>query len=95
MRLDAKALAITMAILGGSALLLIGLGNIGLNGYGGAALEVAASIYPGYNGPGGVGSVLIVTLYATLDGAVCGAILAWLYNRFSRGREPGEQRFTA
>jgi hypothetical protein len=94
MRLSVKALAATMAILAGSALLLIGLGNIGLHGYGAAALEVAASIYPGYHGPGGIGSVVVVTLYATLDGAVAGALIAWLYNAVSRERAEGAQRFS-
>ena len=95
MRLDVKALTVTVAILAGSALLLIGLGNLGIDGYGAAALDVAASIYPGYHGPGGIGSVVVVTLYATLDGAILGALLAWLYNRLSRGRDAAEQRFTA
>ena len=95
MRLSVKALAATMAILAGSALLLIGLGNVGMSGYGTAALEVAASIYPGYHGPGTLGSVLVVTLYATVDGAILGALIAWLYNLFAREREAGAQRFTA
>jgi len=94
MRLSVKALSATMAILAGSALLLIGVGNIGLPGYGAAALDVAASIYPGYHGPGGIGSVVVVTLYATLDGAVAGALIAWLYNAFSRERGKGAQRFS-
>ena len=87
MKLDVKALSITMAILAGSALLLIGLGNLGIDGYGTAALDVAASIYPGYHGPGGLGSVVVVALYATLDGAVVGALMAWLYNLFARSRD--------
>jgi len=94
MRLSVKALSATTAILAGSALLLIGLGNVGLSGYGTAALEVAASIYPGYHGPGGIGSVVVVTLYATLDGAILGALIAWLYNLFARERGAGAQRFT-
>jgi hypothetical protein len=95
MRLDVKGLAIAMSILAGSALLLVGLGNVGVNGYGAAVLDVAASVYPGYHGPEGMLSVLVVTLYAMLDGAIFGALLAWLYNRFGRVREAGEQRFTA
>jgi len=94
MRLSVKALSATTAILAGSALLLIGLGNVGLSGYGTAALEVAASIYPGYHGPGGIGSVVVVTLYATLDGAILGALIAWLYNLFAREGGAGAQRFT-
>ncbi len=95
MRLSVKALSLAMAVVAGSALLLIGLGNVGLSGYGAALLEVAASIYPGYHGPGGVGSVVVVTLYATLDGAVAGALIAWLYNVFSKERTAGARRFSA
>ena len=95
MRLSVKALSLTMAIVAGSALLLIGIGNIGLSGYGAAALELAASIYPGYHGPGGIGSVVVVTLYATLDGAVVGALIAWLYNVLAKERGAGAQRFSA
>jgi hypothetical protein len=31
------------------------------------------------------GAVIVLTLYAALDGAIAGAVLAWLYNRFVRG----------
>jgi CBS domain-containing protein len=41
---------------------------------------VCASIYPGYHPGTGMGSVATGTLYALVDGAVGGAILAWLYN---------------
>ena len=44
---------------------------------------LGASIYPGYHGPAGFGSVIVVTLYALLDGLVCGALFAWLYNAFA------------
>jgi len=95
MRLNVKALSLAMAVVAGSALLLIGLGNVGLSGYGAAVLEVVASVYPGYDGPGGVGSVLVVTLYATLDGVLVGALIAWLYNVFAGERTAGAQRFSA
>ena len=51
--------------------------------YGGAFLNFAASIYPGYNPTGHVGSAIVGTLYGLVDGAIGGAIFAWLYNRFS------------
>ena len=38
-------------------------------------------------GPAGLGSVIIVTIYAALDGAVAGAVLAWLYNTFAGANE--------
>ena len=54
-------------------------------GRGGQAfLEVMASVYPGYTAAASFGEVIIATLYGLLDGAVGGAILAWLYNCIAR-----------
>ena len=39
-----------------------------------------ASVYPGYNATPSIGQVIIGTLYGVLDGAVGGAVFAWLYN---------------
>ena len=80
MALNIKALAIAGAVLWGGGFLLIGLGNLMFSGYGTVFLDFGASIYPGYDGPGGFGSVIVVTLYAIVDGAVSGAVLAWVYN---------------
>jgi hypothetical protein len=93
MSLNIKALAITAGILWGASYLLVGILNLIFPSYGVAFLELGASLYPGYAGPNGVGSVLVVTagpngvgsvlvvtLYALLDGAIAGAIVAWLYN---------------
>ncbi len=84
MSLDIKAMAVTIGAVWGGSFLITGLANLLVETYGQAYLELGASIYPGYNGPGGFGSVIVVTLYAALDGAVVGAILAWIYNFFSR-----------
>ncbi len=85
MRLDPKALAMACGVLWGGVLLLISLVNLAGAGYGGVLLEFAASIYPGYHGPAGFGSVIVVTLYGLVDAAIGGFILAWLYNLFARG----------
>jgi hypothetical protein len=77
---NVKALAIVCAILMGACLLLMGILNLIFPSYGVAFLNFMASVYPGYHGPGGFGSVIVATLYAIVDGAVCGAIFAWLYN---------------
>ena len=95
MSLNIRALAIVGAILMGGGFFLVGLANLMFPGYGGALLEFGASVYPGYHGPGGIGSVIVVTLYAAVDGAVCGAIVAWLYNFFAGGGTPKGQSFTA
>ncbi len=75
-----KAFAIVCAVLMGACLLLMGILNLIFPSYGTAFLNLMASVYPGYHGPAGFGSVIVATLYAIVDGAVCGAIFAWLYN---------------
>ena len=91
MKLDIKALAIAGAVLWGGMFLLVAVLNLAFSSYGVGALELAASIYPGYGGPGGFASVIIVTLYAVLDGAIAGAILAWLYNQFASPAQAAHQ----
>jgi hypothetical protein len=41
-------------------------------------------MYPGYEPGPGIGSVLTGTLYGLVDGAIGGAVFAWLYNLFAR-----------
>ena len=38
-------------------------------------------LYPGYDATASFGQVIVGTLYGLVDGAVGGAIVAWLYNR--------------
>ncbi|MDZ7734714.1 MAG: hypothetical protein U5P41_00075 [Gammaproteobacteria bacterium] len=52
-------------------------------GYGYAFLSMLASLYPGYGVGTSVASIAMVTGYALVDGIICGAIFAWLYNRFA------------
>jgi phosphotransferase system glucose/maltose/N-acetylglucosamine-specific IIC component len=82
MKLSIKALTLAGAILWGAAVFLIGIAHLIWPSYGTAMLEAAASIYPGYT-VGGFGSVIVGTVYALLDGAIAGAVFAWLYNRFA------------
>ncbi|MFQ5690507.1 MAG: bacteriophage holin [Gemmatimonadota bacterium] len=82
MKLHVKAMALAAGILWGGGIFFVGIAALIWPGYGDALLRFADSIYPGYH-PGGFGSVIVGTLYGLLDGAVGGAILAWLYNRFS------------
>ena len=84
MSFNIKALAATVAILTGGSCLLVALLNLAFPSYGVAYLQLAKSIYPGYHGPTGVGSVIPVTLYGLVDGAVGGALLGWLYNKIAR-----------
>jgi hypothetical protein len=84
MKLCIRSIALASGILWGGMFLVVGLMNQVGGDYGAHLLDFASSIYPGYGGPAGFGSVLAVTLYGLVDGAVCGAIFAWLYNRFQK-----------
>jgi hypothetical protein len=52
--------------------------------YGGAFLELMSSVYPGYRAAASLGNVIVGTLYAVVDGAIGGALFAWVYNAFAR-----------
>ena len=89
MSLNLKALALTAGVLWGGMFFCVGLANLIWPSYGGGWLDLGASIYPGYNGPSGLGSVIVLTLYGLVDGAVAGAVFAWLYNVFTGSHERG------
>ncbi|MDE3148490.1 MAG: hypothetical protein KGL37_03390 [Acidobacteriota bacterium] len=81
MKLDIKAMAVSWAILWGGSVLLAALANLIWNGYAQHFLDALSSIYPGYHATRSFGSVVVVTLYAILDGLIGGVIFGWLYNR--------------
>ncbi len=81
MSLSVKALTIAGGILWGGAVCLSGIANAVWPSYGVGFLQMVASIYPGFRPTGSVGSILSGTSYAILDGAVCGLLFGWLYNR--------------
>ncbi|MDH3291284.1 MAG: membrane-associated protein [Gemmatimonadota bacterium] len=85
MSLNIKALTIVGAVMLGGCCFLVGLTNLIWESYGAGFLDVVASLYPGYHGPTGFGSVIVVTLYGAVDGAVCGAIVGWVYNAVAGG----------
>ena len=82
MKLSLKSLAITSAILWGGSMLLLGIANAIWPTYAVAFLQMMDSIYPGYHATGSIGSVIVGTLYAVVDGAICGLLFGWLYNKF-------------
>jgi hypothetical protein len=84
MRINVIALSVAAALLWGAAILIVASANLIWPGYGGAFLELAASIYPGYDPGHGIGSVITATLYGLVDAAIAGAVFGWLYNFLSR-----------
>lgn len=84
MRFNVIALAATAALLCGAAILIVASANLVWPTYGRAFLELAASVYPGYQASPAVGSVITGTLYGLVDGAIAGAVFGWLYNLLSR-----------
>ena len=82
MRLNLKALATALSICWGAGVFVVGLAHLFWPAYGASFLDLVASIYPGYR-VGGFGSVIVGTLYALLDGAVCGCVIGWIYNAAS------------
>ena len=80
MKLNVKAFAYTCAIIWGLGLFLITWWFMIFEGASGEETLIGR-VYIGYNiSP--VGS-LIGLLWATVDGLILGAIIAWLYNRIS------------
>ncbi len=86
MRFCVRTTALTFGILWAVAFFLMALSNQVWPGYGVAFLDLMDSVYPGY-APGGFGSVIMGSLYAVVDGAIGGAVFAWLYNRILGSKE--------
>jgi len=82
MKLNLKALVLTAGILWALAIFLVGVLNLIWSGYGVAFLKLIASVYPGYHASSSIGDVIVGTLYAFVDGAICGLVFGWLYNLF-------------
>lgn len=89
MRMNIKALAIALGVIWSASVLLVGLAHQLWPGYGLAFLDLAASLYPGFHPDGGWVAVIVGSLYALVDGAIGGAVIAWLYNTMAHGtKEP-------
>ena len=80
MRFRVISLALTLGMFWGAAILMVAVANLIWPNYGRAFLDLAASLYPGYHAGSGPASVITVTLYGLVDGAVGGAVFGWLYN---------------
>ena len=88
MRFNVTALSVTAGLVWGGAILIVAAAHSIWPSYGGAFLDLMASIYSGYHPAPGLGSIITGTLYGLVDGAIGGAIFGWLYN-FLSGKFPG------
>ena len=82
MKLNVKAVTISLALLWAAVIFLVGLANLVWSDYGRVFLDCLASIYPGYKGTASFGQVIVGTLYGLVDAAIGGAVFAFLYNCF-------------
>jgi hypothetical protein len=80
MKFNIGAFSLAVGLFWGGSILLVGVANLIWPGYGNAYLQLIASIYPGYKATAAFGQIVIGTLYGLVDGAIGGAIFAWLYN---------------
>ena len=81
MRLSVKGLTLACGIVWALGVFCVGAANLIWPSYGVEFLRLIASAYPGYKAMhAGFGAVVVGTLYALVDGAVCGAIVAAIYN---------------
>jgi phosphotransferase system glucose/maltose/N-acetylglucosamine-specific IIC component len=89
MKLSVKGTAFAAALMCGIlAMFLTGIANLIWPSYGQEFLRLMASVYPGYHGTPSFGQVIVGTLYGIVDGAVAGAIFAWLYNSCAKTQLP-------
>ncbi len=83
MKFNVKAMAAASGLLWGGAVLTVGIINYIKPSYGTKFLRTVASVYPGYRARATPGQVAVGAAYAIVDGAVAGALCAWLYNGFA------------
>ena len=87
MKLSLKAIAIAGALVWGGAILLVGLINLSLPGYGLNFLQMTSSVYPWFHASHTISSVVIGTVDGLVDGAVAALIFAAIYNGIA-GHQP-------
>jgi hypothetical protein len=87
MKLNVRAMAITMGVFWGGAVLGMEVVNLVSPKYGSGFLRLIASMYPGYKGRRTGKQVALGAAYAVADGASSGLLFALLYNRLA---QPGK-----
>lgn len=82
MKFSVKGLALASGIFWGVSLFLWTLLNAQGVEWGYSALDLFTEIYPGYDIT--VQGAFYGLVFGFVDGAIGGAIIAWLYNRFAK-----------
>lgn len=80
-KLNVKALGLTLGIVWGAGMLLLGLMSMFSN-WGLDFLTLLGSVYIGFKPT--LGGTLIGTIWGFCDGAIFGVLIAWVYNRLSK-----------
>jgi hypothetical protein len=86
MKLDIRAAALAGAVLWSFVLGGVALIHTAVPDYGVGFLAAAGSLYPGFEGDGTLLDAALGIGWGLFDGAVCGALGAWVYNRVARPR---------
>jgi len=80
MRLSLKGMTIAAGLLGGGAILFVGLINLVRPTYGVHFLQGVSSVYPWFHASRSFVDVVIGTIDGLIDGAIAGFLFGWLYN---------------
>ncbi|MFH1018697.1 MAG: hypothetical protein V1798_11035 [Pseudomonadota bacterium] len=80
MKLCVCAFGTACGFLSGLAILVVGLINRFTDGYGCDYLKILENLYPGYHAGSGLKNLGIGLIYTIVDGFICGALLALVYN---------------
>ncbi len=80
-KLDVKALGLTLGIVWGAAMFLLGLIGI-YSSWGGGIQEIMSTLYIGYK-PTFLGSI-IGGIWGFIDAGIAGVVVAWLYNKLQK-----------
>lgn len=79
-KLSVKGLALSIGILWAIGIFLMGIAAT-VSGWGNGLVNLISSLYVGYSAS--LAGSIIGAIWALIDGLICGALIAWLYNRFS------------
>lgn len=82
MKLNVRACGLSLGILWGASLVIMGIVAMISNGYGMGFVDAVGTLYIGYNAT--VLGAIIGGLWGFVDGGIGGLILAWLYNKFAK-----------